>query len=515
MIGKTILHYKILSKLGEGGMGVVYKAEDTKLDREVAIKFLPRQISASQEERERFKIEAKAAAALNHTNIATVYNIEDADDETFIVMEYIKGQELKEKIDAGPLPIDDTLNIAIQIAKGLQAAHTKEVIHRDIKSANIMLTAEADVKIMDFGLAKRGGQTKLTKEGTTLGTVAYMSPEQTSGDDVDQRSDLFSVGVLIYEMLSGQLPFKGDYDQAVTYSILNEEPEPVTSLRTGIPMELERIVYKCLEKDSSDRYQRADELIVDLRKLKKESETKEILSKTGVTQSQPLQRTPQQTRPKKPAVYYGLAILLFLITAVSIAYFFSRESPIDSIAVLPIVNANNDTDIEYLSDGLTETLINKLSQLPQLQVMARSTVFQFKGKEMTPQQIGNELNVRAVLTGEIVQRGDALRLHVELVDVSDGTQIWGQQYNRTMDDIFDIQDAVSEQISSNLRLKLSGVDRDVLAKRHTNDTEAYQLYLKGRFFWNQRTGEDLQTALDYFEQAIDKDPDYALAYAVC
>jgi len=292
MIGKTILHYKILSKLGEGGMGVVYRAHDTELDREVAIKFLPRQIAASAEERERFKIEAKAAASLNHANIATIYSIEKTDDETFIVMEYIKGQELKDKIDAGPLPIDDTLNIAIQIAKGLQAAHSKDVIHRDIKSANIMLTDEGDVKIMDFGLAKVGGLTRLTKEGTTLGTVAYMSPEQARGEDVDQRSDIFSLGVLLYEMLTGQVPFKGDYDQAITYSILNEEAEPVTGLRTGVPMGLERIVNKSLEKDPSVRYQHADEFIADLRKLKKDSETKEILSQPGVKQAQPESKKP-------------------------------------------------------------------------------------------------------------------------------------------------------------------------------------------------------------------------------
>jgi len=269
LLDKTILHYKIISKLGEGGMGVVYKAEDTKIKREVAIKFLPRQIAASDEERERFKIEAQAAGALNHNNIATIYAIEESDDETFIVMEYIKGQELKDKIEAGPLPIDDTLNIEIQIAQGLQIAHEAGVVHRDIKSSNIMLTERGDVKIMDFGLAKFGDHTKLTKEGTTLGTVAYMSPEQAKGDDVDQRSDIFSLGVLLYEMLTGQLPFKGDYDQAVTYSILNEEPEPITGLRTGIPLELERIVGKCLEKDASDRYQHGDELLVDLRQCQK------------------------------------------------------------------------------------------------------------------------------------------------------------------------------------------------------------------------------------------------------
>ena len=513
MIGQTISHYKILSKLGEGGMGVVYKAEDTELKREVAIKFLPQHIAKHGEERKRFRVEAQAAARLNHSSIATIHSIEEVDDEMFIVMEYIKGKELKDKIEAGLLPIDEALNLVTEIARGLQVAHEGGVVHRDIKSANIMLTDRGEVKIMDFGLAKLGSQTKLTKAGTTLGTASYMSPEQTRGEEVDNRTDIFSLGVLIYEMLTGQYPFKGDYEQAITYSILNEEPEPVTGLRTGIPMELERIINKCLKKDVSGRYQQAAELIADLSELKKESETKEILSKTGMTQSKPVQKAPQQNRFNKSSAYYGLAILAVLVTAAGLIYFLTRSQPIDSIAVLPFVNSNNDPDIEYLSDGITETLITKLSQLPELRVMARNTVFRFKGKDMTAQQVGEELNVRAVLTGAIVQRGNALRLNAELVDVSDGAQIWGEQYNRTMDDIFAVQDAISEQISTSLRLKLSSDDKSRLVKRHTEDREAYQLYLKGRFYWNQRTGEALKTALGYFQQAIDRDPNYAAAYA--
>lgn len=513
MVGKQILHYRVLEELGRGGMGVVYKALDTELNRDVAIKFLPSHIASNEEERQRFKVEAQAAAALNHPNIGTIYSIEKINNETFISMEFIEGQELKEKIESGPLTIDETLILAIQISKGLQAAHEKGVVHRDIKSANIMLTDKGDVKIMDFGLAKVRGGPKLTKEQSTLGTAAYMSPEQASGEEVDFRSDIFSLGVLLYEMLTGQLPFKGDYDQAVTYSVLHEDPEPITGLRTGIPMEFERIVNKCLKKDVAGRYQHATELIADLSELKKESEAKELLSRTGITQSQPLQKKPQQTQFNKFRAIFILVGFLLLITTVGLVYFFSREEPINSIAVLPFVNSNNDPDIDYLSDGLAETLINKLSQLPQLRVMARSTAFQFKGKEMTPQQIGNELGVRAILTGDIVQRGDALRFHVELVDVSDGTQIWGDQYNRTMADIFDIQNAIAEQISSKLQLKLGSVERDRLVKRYTNNSEAYQLYLKGRFHWNLRTGEDLQTAVEYFEQAIHKDPNYALAYA--
>lgn len=501
MIGKRILHYKILEELGRGGMGVVYKAHDSELERDVAIKFLPRHIASDANERERFKIEAKAAAALNHANIATIYAIEKSDDESFIVMEYIDGQELKDKIASGPIAIADAIATATQIGRGLQAAHEKGVVHRDIKSSNIMLTSKGDVKIMDFGLAKLRGQSKLTVAGTTLGTAAYMSPEQAKGEDVDHRSDIFSLGVLIYEMLTGQLPFKGDYEQAVTYSILSEEPAPITGLRTGVPVELERIVHKCLRKTASDRYQHVDELIVDLKSARGGT--------SGI--SQVSQITTSKAPNKKKGLYIGLAGLL-IVLVLAAYYFLNKDPGIDSIAVLPFVNTANDPDIDYLSDGITETLITRLSQLPQLQVMARSTVFQFKETSKTPQQIGRELGVRAVLAGEIVQRGDILRLHAELVKVADGIQIWGDQYNRTADDIFDIQDDISEQISSSLALKLKPEDKTRLTKRHTNNTEAYQLYLKGRYFWNKRTGEDLKTAKGYFEEAIGKDPTYAMAF---
>jgi serine/threonine-protein kinase len=497
MIGQVVSRYKIVEKLGEGGMGVVYKAEDTELKRDVAIKFLPRQIAASEEERRRFKVEAQAAAALNHPNIATIYNIEEVDDEMFIVMEYIEGKELKEKVESGPLPIEEILEVLLQIAKGLRAAHDKGIVHRDIKSANIMITDEGDVKSMDFGLAKVRGGAGVTKLGTTLGTAAYMSPEQARGEEADHRSDIWSFGVVLYEMLTGKLPFGGDYEQAVMYAIMNEEP-PLTE---EVPSNLQAILQKALAKDQTERYQNIDELHSDL-KSSEESST---------SRTKAARKVSKQGASNKTILYLGGAVVLIALLAV--AYFLNRSQPIDSIAVMPFVNANNDPAIEYLSDGITETLITKLSQLPQLKVMARSTVFRFKGKDMTPQQIGEQLNVPAVLTGEIVQRGDVLRLVAELVDVSDGTQIWGKQYNRSMDDIFAVQDAISEQISTSLKLKLSGDDKNRLVKRHTEDTEAYQLYLKGRFYWNQRTAEALKTALGYFQQAIDRDSTYAAAYA--
>ena len=367
MIGKTILHYEILEKLGEGGMGVVYKAQDTKLDRTVAIKFLPRQIASSAQERQRFTIEAKAAAALNHTNIATIYAIEEVDDETFIVMEYIEGQELKDIVGAyrdTPLPLHQILNYATQIAEGLHAAHKKGIVHRDIKSANIMLTESGQVKIMDFGLAKVRGGAQITKVGATVGTAAYMSPEQARGDEIDHRTDIWSFGVVLYEMLAGRLPFKSDYEQALTYSILNEEPE-----LDEIPAELQHILSRSLAKNIAERYQQVDELLNDLRALAPENTTRSI-SKGHKT-----------TKFNRNTLYLGLGILVILLIASAVYYFMKPSQPVDSIAVLPFINSNNDPDIEYLSDGLTETLINKLSQLPQLRVMARSTVFRFKGKE--------------------------------------------------------------------------------------------------------------------------------------
>ncbi len=341
MIGKTILHHKILKKLGEGGRGVVYKAEDTKLRRDVAIKFLPRHIVASDEERERFKIEAQSAAALNHPNIATIHAIEEVDDEMFIVMEYIEGQELRE--------IAGAINYATQIASGLQAAHEKDVTNRDIKSANIMVTDKGQIKIMDFGLAKVRGGAQVTKLGTTLGTAAYMSPEQAQGLKTDHRTDIWAFGVVLYEMLTGKMPFPGDYEQAVIYAILNEEPE----FSEEIPANLQLLLPKALAKDPQERYQNVGEVLADLERFDR-AQTSGVAKPVGAG--------------LKPAPTKKLGILIggipILILVAGFVYFLNRSQPIDSIAVPPFVNSNNDPDIEYLSDGITETLITKLSQLP-------------------------------------------------------------------------------------------------------------------------------------------------------
>jgi len=512
MIGKTILHYKILSKLGEGGMGVVYKAEDSKLKREVAIKFLPRQIAASDEERERFKIEAQAAAALNHANIATIHSIEKTDDETFIVMEYIKGQELKDKIDAGPLPIDDTLNIAIQIAQGLQAAHEEGVVHRDIKSANIMLTHKGDVKIMDFGLAKRGGQTKLTKEGTTLGTVAYMSPEQTRGENVDQRSDLFSLGVLLYEMLTGQVPFKGDYDQAVTYSILNEEPEPVTGLRTGIPMELERIVNKCLKKDASGRYQQADELIADLGELK-ESELRQ--TRIGTVDGAP-------SKNKRKPWLLPTAMIGFVILVLALYWTMNNRAEVGTtrimLAVLPFENRGLPED-EYFADGITEEITSRLAEIGQLGVIARTSASTYKNSNKSIVEIGEELGIEYILEGTVRwdrQAGADSRVRVtpELIKVSDETHLWTGRYDAVLADVFQIQSDISEQVAKALEIKLLDNEIKALKAQPTKNLEAYNYYLRGKdYHARAMIKNEAHIAIQMYEKAVELDPNFAMAYS--
>jgi serine/threonine-protein kinase len=507
MIGKTISHYKILAKLGEGGMGVVYKAEDTKLNRTVALKFLPSSIMASEAEKTRFVHEAQAAAALNHPNICTIYEIDEVDGQSFIAMEFVEGQSLKAKIEAGPLKLDEALGIAMQVAEGLQAAHEKQITHRDIKPANIMLTPKGQAKIMDFGLAKLAGRTVVTKEGMTVGTVAYMSPEQARGEEVDHHTDIWAFGVVFYEMITGQHPFKGLYEQAVVYSILNENPEPITGLRTGVPMELERIVNKAMTKNPNERYQHVGDLLVDLRLLQKQVESGMPKSRTIDTNKAAFQK------PKRMYLYGAVATLLLLLIAGGLYFFPKNGKTIESLAILPFENASRNLDTEYLSDGITESLINSLSQMPNLKVISRTSVFRYKGKEVDPKTVGRDLNVRAVLTGRVVQHGDGLFISTELVNADDNSQIWGEKYNRKLADLLALQDEISREISEKLRLRLSGEDRLRLTKRYTENIEAYQLYLKGRYYATQFTEEGLKKSVECFNQAIALDPNYALAYA--
>jgi serine/threonine protein kinase/Tfp pilus assembly protein PilF len=468
VIGKTISHYKVLEKIGEGGMGEVYKAEDTKLKRTIALKFLPLELMRDQEGRDRFVKEAQAAAALDHPHICTVHEIDEAEGKTFIAMAYIDGQSLKEKIEAGPLEINEAVEVTLQIAEGLKEAHDKGITHRDIKPVNIMLTEKGQVKIMDFGLAKLEGGPDLTKTATILGTVAYMSPEQARGEKVDLRTDIWSLGCVLYEMLTGQRPFKSDQDQAAIYAILNESPQPLTNLRKELPQELVHTVNKCLEKDLDKRYQKASEIVVDLSSLRKKL-------KSELKEKQPVEKKP-------------------------------------SIAVLPFVDMSPQKDQEYFCDGIAEELINALTHIKDLRVVARTSAFAFRGEKIDVREIGKKLNVSTVLEGSIRKAGNRIRVTTQLINVEDGYHLWSEKFDREMEDIFAIQDEISLAIVDHLKVKLLAREKADIEKCPTDNPEAYNLYLKGLHFGWQPYQESLDKSLDYFRKAIDRDPTFTLAY---
>jgi len=513
MIDKSILHYRILEKLGEGGMGIVYLAEDTKLKRQVAIKFLPKHIASNSDERKRFEIEAQAAAALNHSNISHIYAIEEVDDEMFIVMEYIEGEELKEKISSEPIGFNEAVDIATQIAEGLQVAHDKGIVHRDVKSSNIMITEKGKVKIMDFGLAKVRGGVQLTKEHSTLGTAAYMSPEQAKGEEVDQRSDIWSFGVVLYEMLAGQLPFKGEYEQAVTYSIVNENPDPISEFRLDLPLELETIVNKCLEKNSEDRYQHADDILVDLRKIVKESEAKEILSKTSVIETQ----SSKQFRSFILPGIITLVVLLFIS-----GYFFFRGEDESgekiSIAVVDFVNETDEKELNSLS-GL---LITALEQSRQLSVLTRSRMFEIlnqlgekdvdKINEKMGMEICKQANVEALAVADIRKLGNRYAIDLKVLDPHKNEHlVTVKEEDNGQENIFSMIDRLAEKTRKGLNEKAEEIqaEKQKVAEVTTTNLEAYEHYFQGEQLISKR--KYIQ-AVEEFEKAVFLDSTFALAY---
>jgi serine/threonine-protein kinase len=515
VIGQTISHYQITEELGRGGMGVVYKAQDTKLKRTVALKFLSPHLLADPKEKARFLHEAQAAAALDHPNISTIHEVHEADGHTFMVMAFIEGEDIGAKMASGEMALDEALDIAVQVARGLSKAHSSGIVHRakahssgivhrDIKPGNVIITNEGVAKVVDFGLAKLATQTKLTKTGTTVGTVRYMSPEQATGGEVDHRTDVWSLGVMLYEMLAGSPPFRGDVEPAMVYSILNEDPKPVTETRKGVPVALEDILEKALAKDPAKRFATMEEFLTAL-----ETQRDQItlgIKERKFTAIRKLKRRKRLSATIATVLVVGIAVILAQV-------FYEKSMAIDSVAVLPFANLSGDAEQEYYSDGMTDALINELGQVGALTVISRTSVMQFKNTDKTLPEIAKELNVDAVIEASVMKEGEKVRITAQLIRANPERQMWAESYTRDAGDVLSLHSEVARAITDRIEVAVTAEERERLSRSRKVDPDAYDAYLKGRLSHYTWSVEGFRKAIDYYREAIRIEPSYAPAYA--